>query len=99
MAKETEEDTPQSDQANAAEEAARRMREELAKPIDEKEAQIALAEAEVQRCQLRAYINDLEAQIYECEGKIGSARSQLIALDCSDAVIRRRLCNGQGEAE
>lgn len=76
-----------------AEEAAKRLREELESPIDPHEAQVLLAETDVQRCQLRAYINDLESQIHALEGKIGAANAQMVALDASDAMTRRRMCN------
>ena len=81
-----------------AEEAAKRLREELESPIDPHEAEVLLAETEIQRCQLRAYVNDLESQIHSIRGKIGAAEAQMVALDASDAMTRRRLCNPAGQA-
>lgn len=69
------------------------FRQLLDTPIEEDEAEKALAENDVNRCRIRALIRQCEAQVSEICMQIEDAKTKLVDLDGEDAIIRRRLLN------
>lgn len=65
----------------------------LETPIDADEAAKRLAENEVNRCRIRAFIEQCSAQVDSIQLKINNARAQLVDLDGEDAILKRRALN------
>lgn len=65
----------------------------LETPIDADEAAKRLAENEVNRCRIRAFIEQYSAQADSIQVKINQARAQLVDLDGEDAILKRRALN------
>ena len=71
------------------------FRKLLDTPITKDEAEKALAENNVNRCRVKALIQQCEAQYVQISLQIEKARTQLVDLDGEDAIIRRRMLNGE----
>lgn len=71
------------------------FRKLLDTPITKDEAEKALAENAVNRCRVKALIQQCEAQYAQIGLQIEKARAQLVDLDGEDAIIRRRMLNGE----
>lgn len=65
----------------------------LETPIDADEVAKRLAENEVNRCRIRAFIEQCSAQADSIQLKINNARAQLVDLDGEDAILKRRALN------
>lgn len=70
------------------------FKELLESPIDAADADKKIAEIEVNRCRIRAYVSSLSEQQQAISARIMKAESQLVDLDGEEAIIRRRRLNG-----
>lgn len=70
------------------------FRKLLDTPISKEEAEKQIAENNVNRCRIKALMEQIDLRMQGLAGDVGKLRAQLVDLDGEDAIIRRRMLNG-----